>query len=248
MMKDLFSPEWLILIMAVTVLPNMSVAMSTDTELLLIDDNILEGQVVPAISEFIEHNDSGPAKQLVRNARMGQQFQTSIKSGANATRFIAQYLADSSEDLLNGKLPDEILGDNGEKIRDPELIRRRQTEIVLSRFLVLFLCAWSNNGQQIAVPLSRSQLSAYLRSKSPWMEDFLGSSNELLWNAPNMPWSIGGEAKLLKREQTSILLDKLRAVSPPVEGGMLISQYATLKQLLEIAVADPRFRILIRTT
>jgi hypothetical protein len=234
--------------MAVVIWPKASVAMSTDTELLLIDDDLLKGQVMPAISDYIERNDSGPAKQLVLEAKLGQLFQMAIKLDANGGRTITQYLADGSEDLLNGKLPREILDDNGQTIRDPELIRRRQTERVLSRFLVLFLCAWSKNGTPMIVPLSRSQLSSYLRSRSPWMEDLLGSSNEFLWNAPNMSLPIGGEAKLLTREEASMLLDKLREVAPPSEGQTLMNQYETLKQFLKIAAANPRFRILIRTT
>ena len=247
-MRDHFSQALLIFIMAVVIWPNASMAMSTDTELLLIDDDLLKGRVMPAISAYIGRNDSGPAKQLVLEATSGQQFQMAIKPDANGGRTIAQYLASGSEELLNGKLPQEILDDNGQTIRDQELIRRRQTQTVLSRFLVLFLCAWSKNGIQMTVPLSRSQLSSYLRSRSAWMEDFLGSSNELLWNAPNMPLPIGGEAKLLTREEAHTLLDKLREVSPPAEGQTLTNQYETLKQLLEIAAANPRFRILIRTT
>jgi len=234
--------------MAVVTRPNACMAMSTDTELLLIDVDLLKGRVMPAISDYIERQDSGPAKQLVLEATLGQQFQTVIKQGANNGRIIAQYLAHGSEDLLNGQLPQEIIDDNGQRIRDPKLIRRRQTEVLLSRFLVLFLCAWSKNGTPMTVPLSRSQLSSYLRSRSPWMEDFLGSSNELLWNAPDMPLPIGGETKLLTAEEARVLLDKLSEVSPPAEGQTLMNQYETLKQLLEIAVANPRFRLLIRTT
>ena len=247
-MRHHFPLGRLILIMALLIWPKAIVAMSTDTELLLIDDTLLKGQVMPAISDVIERNDSGPAKRLFREATLNQQFQLAVRSDDNGSRTIAQYLADNSEDLLNGKLPHEVLDDNGDAIRDIELIRRRQTEVVLSRFLVLFLCAWSKNGAQMTVPLSRSQLSAYLRSRSPWMEDFLGSSNELLWKAPDMPLPIGGEARLLTPEEARMLLEKFREVSPPTEGRALMRQYETLKQLLEIAAENPRFRILIRTT
>jgi len=234
----------LILMMAVVVLPNASFAMSVDTELLLIDHNVLQGRVVPAIAGFLDRGDPTAARRLVAEAISGQQFHAAMKSD----RTTALYLADGSKDLLDGKLPKEILDDGGETIRDPALIRRRQTEIILNRFLVLFLCAWSKNGTQTIVPLSRSELTAYLRSKSPWMEDFLGSSNELLWRAPDLPLSIGGEAKLLTKEEATTLLSKLREVPSPLHGQELIDEYQTLKQLLEIAVQDPRFRILIRTS
>ena len=38
-------------------LPNLSVAMSADTDLLLIDESLLEGRVIPAISDFLERGD-----------------------------------------------------------------------------------------------------------------------------------------------------------------------------------------------
>ena len=244
MMKPSDFIGMLILTMTVVVRPNASVAMSADTELLLIDDNVLKVQVVPAIADFLDRGDPSAARRLVEEAISGKQFQAILKGDRTA----AQYFVDGSRDLLDGKLPKEILDDGGETIRDPELIRRRQTEIILSPLLVLFLCAWSKNGSQTIVPLSHSQLTAYLRSKSPWMEDFLGSSNELLWHAPDLPLPIGGEAKLLTRSEASTLLNKLRQVPRPLQGETLIGQYETLKQLLEIAVQDPRFRVLIRTT
>ena len=76
----------------------------------------------------------------------------------------------------------------------------------------------------------------------------LGSSNELLWNAPNMPLSIGGDSKLLTQKEASTLLRKLREVPSPPHDPNLIKQYETLKEFLQIAAQNPRFRILIRTT
>ena len=75
----------------------------------------------------------------------------------------------------------------------------------------------------------------------------LGSSNELIWNAPDIPLSIGGEAKLLTRAEATTLLSKLQEVPPPSENRELIKQYDALKQLLQVAAEEPRFRVLIHT-
>ncbi|MBZ5492451.1 MAG: hypothetical protein LAO76_16100 [Acidobacteriia bacterium] len=222
--------------------------MSSDTELFLIDESVLSGRVIPAISDFLVHGDSTAAKQLVREAISSQQFQTTLRSPATGDRMTAEYLANGSKELLEGQFPKEMLDDTGEIIRDREAIRRRQTETILNPFLVLFICSWSRNGRQIRIALSHGQLTDYLRSKSRWMDDMLGSSNELLWNAPEMPFSIGGEAKLLTKEEARILLGKLRTVPPPLHGSELIEEYEALRQLLQIAARNPRFRVLIRTT
>lgn len=234
--------------MAVVAWPNVCAAMSANTELLLIDESVLSGRVIPAISDFLDRGESATAKQLVRETISGQQFQTALKSDVSGDRMIAQYLAEGSVDLLDGRLPKEILGDSGEMIRDPDAIRRRQTETILSPFLVLFLCSWPRDGAQTRLPLGRSRLTDYLRSKSPWMDEMLGSSNELLWNASDILLPIGGEAKLLTKEEANALLNKLQEVPPPSEGQELISQYEALRQLLRIAAHDARFRVLIRTT
>jgi len=222
--------------------------MSSDTELFLIDESVLSGRVIPAISDFLVRGDSTAAKQLLREAISSQQFQTTLRSTVTGDRMTAEYLANGSKELLEGKFPKEVLDDTGEMIRDREAIRRRQTETILNPFLVLFICSWSRNGRQTRIALSHGQLTDYLRSKSRWMDEMLGSSNELLWNAAQMPLSIGGEAKLLTKEESTTLLDKLREVPPPLHGAKLIEEYEALKQLLHIAAQDSRFRILIRTT
>jgi hypothetical protein len=66
------------------------------------------------------------------------------------------------------------------------------------------------------------------------MDEMLGSSNELLWDAPEMHLSIGGEAKLLTTEEANTLLSKLREVPPPLQGSELIKEYETFEQLLQI--------------
>jgi hypothetical protein len=222
--------------------------MSADTELFLIDDSILQGRVIPAVSDFLDRNDPDAAKRLVHEAISSQQFQTSIRSAVSGDRMTAEYLFNGSKELLEGRLPKEIIDDTGKMIRDRAAIRRRQTETILNPFLVFFVCSWSRNGHQTRVALSHTQLTDYLRSKSLWMDEMLGSSNELLWNAPEMPLSIGGEAKLLTKEEANTLLSKLREVPPPLHGPELIKEYETLEQLLQIAAQDTRFRVLIRTT
>ena len=228
--------------------PNASATMGVDTELFLIDESLLRERVIPAVSAFLDHGDPTAARQLVEEAISTQQFQATVNSDSYRERTTAQYLANSSKELLGGKLPKEILDDHGTTIRDPKLVRRRQTEIILSPFLVLFLCAWSKDGTQTNISLSHGQFVGYLRSNSPWMEDFLGSSNELLWNAADIPLAIGGDAKLLAKEEAGVLLRKLKEVPLPSGGQELMDQYEMLRQLLQIAVENPRFRVLIRTT
>jgi len=246
-MKGLYLIGTLIFTTAVAAWANSSAAMSTDTELFLIDENVLKGRVIPAVSSFVNGGDPGAAKQLVQEAISSRQFQTALKSHSNVDRMTAEYLARGSKQLLDGSLPKEILDDTGEVIRDREVIRRHQTETILTPFLVYFLCSWSRDGSQTRVPLSHSPLTDYLRSQSPWMDEMLGSSNELLWDAPDMPLPMGGEAKLLTEKEARTLLDKLQEVAPPSEGQELINQYEDLKQLLQIAAQEPRFRVLIRT-
>ena len=237
----------LTLTLVLMALPNLSVAMSADTDLLLIDESLLEGRVIPAISDFLERGDPESAKQLVRETIFSQQFQQALKSDLNDDRMAAQYFAKASEDLLEGLLPKRVLDDTGELIRDQKGIRKHQTDIVLSRFLVLFFCSWSRDGDHIRISLSRGRLTHYLRSQSSWMDEMLGSSNELIWNAPDIPLSIGGEAKLLTRAEATTLLSKLQEVPPPSENRELIKQYDALKQLLQVAAEEPRFRVLIHT-
>jgi hypothetical protein len=247
-MKRLYFIRVLILTTAVIAWPNLNIAMSADTELFLIDQSVLIGRVIPAISDFLDRGDSTAAKQLVSEAISSQQYQTTLRSTVTGDRMTAEYLANGSKELLEGRFPKQVLDDTGEMIRDRKAIRKRQTEIILSPFLILFICSWSRNGHQTRIPLSHGQLTDYLRSKSRWMDELLGSSNEFLWNAAQMPLSIGGEAKLLTKEEAQILLDKLREVPPPLQGSELIEQYEALKQLLQIAAQDSRFRVLIRTT
>lgn len=248
MIKRLCLVEIMILTTGLVCWPNSSAAMSADTELFLIDESVLKGRVAPAISDFLDRGDAAPASQLVQEAISSQLFQIALKAHASGERITAQYFAKASKELLDGRLPEEVLDDTGEMIRDQEAIRKRQTETILGPFLVLFLCSWSRDGSLTRVPLSHGQLAGYLRAKSPWMDEMLRSSNELLWNAQDMPLSIGGENKLLTKEEANTLLSKLQDVPPPSHGQELINQYTTLKQLLEIAVLESRFRVLIRTT
>src|SRR5262245_43143963 len=122
-MKGLYLIGILIFTTAVMAWPNSSVAMSADTELFLIDESILKARVIPAISDFLDRVDSAAAKQLVREAISSQQFQAALKSAVSGDRMAAQYLAKGSNELLDGKLPREVLDDTGETIRDQGAIR-----------------------------------------------------------------------------------------------------------------------------
>ena len=106
--------------------PNLNASMSANTELLLIDESILKGRVIPAISDFLDRGDSAAGKQLVQEAISSQQFRTAIKSSVNGDRAIAQYFAKGSTELLDGKLPEEIFDDTGHKIRNPVAIRKHK--------------------------------------------------------------------------------------------------------------------------
>jgi hypothetical protein len=60
--------------------------MTADTEPFLIDESILSGRVIPAISDFLDRGDSTAAKQLVREAITSQQFQTTLRSSVVVDR------------------------------------------------------------------------------------------------------------------------------------------------------------------
>jgi hypothetical protein len=78
-MKRLYFIRVLMFITVVIAWPNVSAAMSSDTELFLIDESVLSGRVIPAISDFLVRGDSTAAKQLLREAILSQQFQTTLR-------------------------------------------------------------------------------------------------------------------------------------------------------------------------
>src|SRR5579864_6233846 len=90
----------LLLTATVLTLSNMGIAMSADTELLLIDESVLNGRVIPAVSDFLDRGNSAAARQLVEEAMLNHRFEAAVKSDAAGYRAIAQYLAKGSEDLL----------------------------------------------------------------------------------------------------------------------------------------------------
>ena len=153
----------IIFVIVVMACRSWGAGMGADTELFLIDESILNGQIMPAIVDFLERDDASAARRLVDEAMSGQQFKAAITSKNYGDRTTAEYFADGSKQLIDGEMPNKILDDDGETIRDPQLIRRRQTERLLSRFLLLFLCAWSNTGTQTIIPLSRMRQTCHLR-------------------------------------------------------------------------------------
>jgi hypothetical protein len=71
-------------------------------------------------------------------------------------------------------------------------------------------------------------------------------SNEFLWEAPHLKPAIGGDAKLLTKDEAGTLLNAFQKIPPPTDSA-LQTQYQTLKHLLETAVRDSRYRVLIWT-
>lgn len=226
---------------------NPSLAMGADTELFVIDQTAVRLRVAPAISQFLERNNPLPATKLLYEAMSGERFQAALQSQSRSERTTAQYLATASKDLLEGKLPPESRDDSGEIIQDRELIRTQETRTVLSPFLLLFLCSWSPYEALATISLNRNEFTEYLRSQSPWMDDVLGSSNELIWNAKDLALPISGDVKELGKRETDLLLTKLQEISPP-QDQELINQYMLLNEMLRMPSTDARFCVVIRTT
>lgn len=216
-------------------------AMSVDTELYLIDAIELEGQVMPAIAEFRDRADPATADRLLLGTLSGESFQALLTTNP----VLARYFAQESRDLLSGNLPSEMFDETtGEVTANPEVIKQRITENVLTRFLVLFSCARYPTGQPTGITMNRGALGDYLRNRSGWIDDMLSLSNEFLWEAPDLKPSIGVQAKLLTRDQARILLDAVGKISAPEEP-VLRSHYKSLEVSLRTAVEDERYRILL---
>jgi hypothetical protein len=159
---------------------------------------------------------------------------------------LAEYFAQGSKELLDGRLPEEFLDDTGETITDPVDIRRLITERVLTRFFVLFFCSRPAGEGTGGINLNRGALSNYIRGRSKWIEETLSFSNAFLWDAPKLRPSIGGEANLLTKNDAVALLGAVQDVPVPPEAP-LKTQYLNLLHLLKIAAREPRYRLLIWT-
>lgn len=223
--------------------PMLVKTMSVETEIYLIDVAALESKVVPAIDDFLKHGDATGADRLFGETLSGEPFQSLLRTGSVS----ATYFERQGRSLLDGEIPKEAMDDTtGEIITKPEIIRQRQTETVLSRFLVLYWCARYPHGIPAGITLNRGALADYVRTRSGWIDEMLSLSNEFLWEAPDLKPPIGGQAKLLTRGEAGILLDALLKVPAPMESG-LRSQYENLVLLLKTAAGDQRYRILIWT-
>lgn len=217
--------------------------MSVETQLYLIDATRLEDQVVPAITDFLNDGNPARAEKLLQEALTSESFQALTKSNP----VLADYFAQGSRDLLNGKLPEELVDDTtGQATRDFKRIRQRETEVVLTHFLVLYWCARYPRGTSAGITLNRGALANYIRSQSRWVDEMLSLSNNFLWDAQDLTPRVGTDAKLLTPDQSGILLAELMKVPPPRDLH-LNSQYEELKRLLEAAVRNQHLRILICT-
>lgn len=218
------------------------VKMSVETKLYLIDENIRTQRVIPAVSHFFNDHDATEAQLLFREALSSQSFEAALDNN----RLNAEYLEKQTAELLEGHLPKLMMDDTvGRNTQDAETIRRLQTEKTLNRFLVLYSCTRSIAGSR-GITVSRGAFADYLRAKSKWIDEMISLSNEFLWNASDLTPRIGGDAKLLSVNEANDLLNAFRAVPPPEEQE-LRTQYETMKELLQTAAHDPRYRILIWT-
>jgi hypothetical protein len=222
--------------------PVLIKTMSVETELYLIDEFGLV-RVMPAISDFLDRGETVTADKILRETLAGEPFQALQRTNP----VLADYFAHGSRDLLDGKLPEQAMDDTtGEITRNPEVIRRRRTEVVLARFLVLFWCARHSHEIPVGITLNRGALADYIRGRSKWIDEMISLSNEFLWRAPDLKPPIGGDAKLLTQDQAATLLNALLEITAPTDSG-LRSQYESLKLLLKTAVDNQRYRILICT-
>lgn len=216
--------------------------MSVETKLYLIDENIRTQRVIPAVSHFLDDHDATDANLLFREILSSQGFQSAL----DRNRVSAEYLEKQTAELLTEHLPNVIMDDTvGRDTRDAEIIKRRQAERTLNRFLVLYSCIPSIAASQ-GITLNRGTFADYIRAKSKWIDDAISLSNKFLWEASDLEPRIGGDAKLLSGNEANILLNAFHAVPPPEEQD-LRTQYEIMKELLETAAHDPRYRILIWT-
>jgi hypothetical protein len=218
--------------------------MSVDTELFLIDDAVLKDRVIPAVNDFLDRGDSSAANKLLHETVSGRQFQTALK----IDRVVAEYLFKDSRDLLEGQQPKEIMDfrNTGTMIKNPEAIRRYRAEGALNRFFVFVSCAAPLDDTHVRVILSRGILADYVRSRSKWMDEMLSLSNEFLWDAQRLQPQIASDAWLLSRDEAATLLKAVQGIPPPSSPEDLVDQFNALIQILEIAVRQPRYRLLIQ--
>ena len=217
--------------------------MSVETKLYLIDENIRTQRVIPAVSHFLDDHDATDANLLFREILSSQSFQSALDSNRVST----EYLEKLTGELLTGHLPKVIMDDTvGRDTQDTEIIKRRQAERTLNRFLVLYSCIPSIAPASQGITLNRGAFADYIRAKSKWINDAISLSNKFLWEASDLEPRIGGNAKLLSGNEANILLNAFRMVPPPEEQD-LRTRYEIMKGLLETAAHDPRYRILIWT-
>jgi hypothetical protein len=121
--------------------------MSVETELYLIDAVRLQDEVVPAMADFLDHRDPDAADRLLRETLVGEPFAALHEIDP----VLADYFSQGSRDLLDGKLPDEIMDDaTGRMTADSE---RSGGELACS--LVRYWCARSPHSTPTGITMNR---------------------------------------------------------------------------------------------
>ena len=218
-------------------------AMGVDTTVVLIDATALEQRVIPALSDFLDRDDPSAVKLLVQETLASEQFQHALTND----KVIAEYFAKGSQDLIDGRIPNKIrdFSQADHWIVDRREIKQRLAQETLNRFLVLIFAAGPWEPRQPRVNFNRGAFADYIRARSPWMDEMLALSNEFLWDAQHLEPGFGGDEWLLTTGEAEKLLKAVREVPRPTSDAALIDQYDTLIKMLETAVREPRYRILI---
>src|SRR5262245_8119601 len=107
--------------------------MGVDTKLRLIDGTTLEKRVIPALADFIDCNDPTAVKLLFEETLASEKCQYALASD----KVIAEHLAEGSQDLITGNIPDKIkdLAHAGRWLVDRGEIKRHLAQETLNRFL-----------------------------------------------------------------------------------------------------------------
>lgn len=215
--------------------------MGADVEVRLVDSRLL-GDVRKAVTAFVMNGDVSSVRPLVVAASSPESSVAQEPGHAQVMR----YLSEASLDLLDGKIPTEVLNERtGETLMDRHQIVQYRTERSINRLLVLFTCAEPLEGGRTVITLSRGDLAEYMRSRSKWLDEMLSMSNELLWDAEPLRPSIGADAWLLTMEESGRVLTAIKSVKPPTEPSALLAQYMALERLFEIAAQTADRRVLV---
>ena len=214
--------------------------MSTDLYISLVDDSIIREKILPAVNQFIEHEDSDSAAKLVNDA-VGRKNLSRMLSGEE----VFAYYVEECGRTLSGQYERRVMDEtSGEILLDERSLRAYKSARTVSRFLVFYL-ATIEMQDKLQVRLSRDALAFHLRSRSPWLDQVFSLSNEVLWEAEPFNPAIGTDAWLLTAAQSKAILDAVRAVGVPANSAAR-TEYSFLIQILEQAIENRNYRILVR--